>query len=263
MPCPLDFARRIAQSCPMTSRLIESLRSGRPIPWLAALIAGFVAPAAAMAMLAETRFGGGLPDLAGTILAVALMGAGMIAAAAAGRLGPGVGLALVCATALLLGALGLGLSLPAHPLATGLAFAIASISFAARGALFARSARDKGWWIAAGVIAGEAAVVFTALAQPDALPGWLLALLPAQWASAAIAAALTGTMPEAAIWELFALTATAAATLLVARLWPRRWPYIIMFTMWIGVSVLVLHRPPLTMWAPQDTSSQGEAPQTR
>jgi hypothetical protein len=72
------------------------------------------------------------------------------------------------------------------------------------------------------------------------LPDWLLALLPAQWASAAIQTALAGTGLRAAIPELLALTGTAMATLLVTRLWPRRWPYLIMFTAWLGLSALVL-----------------------
>ena len=121
----------------------------------------------------------------------------------------------------------------------GLALIIASTSFAARGTLFARSAAQKGWWIAVAVVAGEAAVVATAAAMPGALPGWLLALLPAQWASMAIRSALIGPGTPAAIVALFALGGTAAATLLVARLWPKRWPYLIMFTTWLGFSALV------------------------
>jgi hypothetical protein len=75
--------------------------------------------------------------------------------------------------------------------------------------------------------------------MPGALPGWLLALLPAQWASMAIRSALIGPGTPAAIAALFALGGTAAATLLVARLWPKRWPYLIMFTTWLGFSALV------------------------
>jgi hypothetical protein len=37
--------------------------------------------------------------------------------------------------------------------------------------------------------------------------------------------------------------AASAVTLLVARLWPRRWPYGLMFTAWLGLSALVWHRP--------------------
>lgn len=239
------------------------LRNGRKIPWLAALFAGVAAPVAAMVWLANLGFGGSLMNFAGTILAVALMGAGMIAGAAAGRIEAGVGLALLCGTGLLLFGQSQGLPYPLHPLATGLAVTVASISFAARGALFARSAGDKGWWIAAAVIAGEAAVVFTALARPDALPGWLLALLPAQWASAAIQSALNGPGYNAVIWELIALTGTAAATMLVAALWPRRWPYIIMFTTWIALSALVWHRPALPTMMADAPSPGSEAPVRR
>jgi hypothetical protein len=137
----------------------------------------------------------------------------------------------------------LGMPTLPHPLSIGLAVIVASISFAARGALFARTASDKGWLIAVSVVAGEAAVLFTASALPGALPDWLLVLLPAQWASVAIQTALTGTGTRAASSALFALAGTAAATLLVAWLWPRRWPYLLMFTAWLGLSALVWHQP--------------------
>jgi hypothetical protein len=176
---------------------------------------------------------------AGPILAVGLMGAGMISAAIAGRLWIGIALALLTGAGLVWLAFALGMPPVTHPVAIGLAVIIASTSFAARGTLFARSAADKGWWIAVAVVAGEAAVVATAAAMPDALPGWLLALLPAQWASMAIQSALTGPGTPTAIAGLFALGGTAAATLLVAHLWPRRWPYLIMFTTWLGFSALV------------------------
>jgi hypothetical protein len=130
-----------------------------------------------------------------------------------------------------------------HPFSTGLAVVIASISFAARGALFARSASEKGWWIAVFVVAGEAAMLLTASALPGTLPDWLLVLLPAQWASVAIQTALTGTGTRAASSALLALAGTAGVTLLVARLWPRRWPYLLMFSAWLGLSALVWHRP--------------------
>jgi hypothetical protein len=120
---------------------------------------------------------------------------------------------------------------------------IASFSFAARGKLFARSAGNRGWWIAVFVVAGEAAILITAATKPGALPAWLLVLLPAQWASTAIQTALTGTGTRAAAAPLIALAGTAAATLLVARLWPRRWPYLIMFSTWLALSALVWVRP--------------------
>lgn len=183
--------------------------------------------------------------LPGPVAAITLMSVGMIAGAATGRLWIGVGLALLSGGALVLFASVLGMPPLPHPLAAALAMIIASFSFAARGALFARSAADKGWWVAVAVVAGEAAVLFTAAASPGALPGWLLALLPAQWASTAIQTALTGT--SAAVWELLALAGTAAATLLVAKLWPRRWPYLIMCGTWLGLSALVWNGPALPM----------------
>ncbi|WP_255548114.1 hypothetical protein [Erythrobacter ani] len=166
----------------------------------------------------------------------------MIAAAATGRFAIGVFLALATVVALLLLAQTVGLPQLPNLLTFGLAVFVASISFAARGALFAKSTPGKGWWIAVFVVAGEAAIVLTALAQPDALPDWLLALLPAQWANMAIQAAFTGIGMFAAWAALLALGGTGAATLLVARLWPSRWPYLVMFTTWLGMSALVYYQ---------------------
>ncbi|MEM7665922.1 MAG: hypothetical protein AAF250_08695 [Pseudomonadota bacterium] len=206
-------------------------------------LAGIVAPASAMLVLANTPAPTPLATAGGPILAIGLMGTGMIAAAAAGRFWIGVLLALVTGAGLMLFARAFGMPSLPHPLSTGLAVFIASVSSAARGTLFARSALGKGWWIAVFVVVGEAAVVLTAWAQPGALPNWLLALLPAQWANMAIQTALTGTGTRAASSALIALGGTAAATLLVAWLWPRRWPYVIIFTVWLGLSALVYHRP--------------------
>lgn len=211
------------------------------LAWSSAVLAGVVAPVIALLLLADAT--APLAAVAGPILAVGLMGAGLIAAAAAGRLWIGVVLALLSGAGLILLARGLGILPLLHPIAIVLALVIASISFAARGALFARSAGDKGWLIAVFVVGGEAAMLVTASAMPGALPDWLLVLLPAQWASVAIQTALTGTGTLAASAVLLALAGTAAATLLVARLWPRRWPYLIMFTTWIGLSALVWHWP--------------------
>jgi hypothetical protein len=213
------------------------------LAWLAAALAGIVAPALAMLMLADGSSPAPLALVAAPILSVGLMGAGMIAAAAAGRFWIGVGLALLAGAGLIMLAQVLGMPALPHPLSTGLAVMIASISFAARGTLFARSASDKGWWIAVFVVGGEAAMLVTASALPGALPDWLLVLLPAQWASLAIEAALTGTGTRAASAALIALAGTAAVTLLVARLWPRRWPYLLMFTTWLALSALVWHQP--------------------
>lgn len=200
-------------------------------------------PGLALWLLAGGAGAAPFAAVGGPIFAVGLMGAGMIGAAAAGSLGAGIALGLMAGAGLGLWALALGMPALAHPLATALAMIIASISFAARGALFARSAGDKGWWIAIFVVAGEVAILATALAMPGALPAWLLALLPAQWASMAIQTALGGMGTQAAGAGLFALAGTAAATLLVAFLWPRRWPYAVMFTAWLGCSALVYHWP--------------------
>ena len=216
----------------------------RPIlAWPTVAVAGVAAPTVAMLMLVDAPAPAPLALTGGPILAVGLMGVGMIAAAAAGRLWIGVLLALLTGAGLIALAHTLGMSPLPHPFSTGLAVIIASFSFAARGTLFARSAGEKGWWIAVFVVAGEAAILLTASAMPGALPDWLLVLLPAQWASTAIQTALTGSGTRAASSALFALVGTAAATLLVARLWPRRWPYLVMFTAWLGLSALVWHQP--------------------
>jgi len=211
--------------------------------WLAAGVAGVAAPALAMVLLARTSDAGLLAMAGGPILAIGLMGAGMIGAAAAGRFWIGVMLALLAGAGLMMLAHGLGMAPLPDMISTALALGIASVSFGARGALFARSAADKGWLIAVAVVMGEAAMVLTAAAMPGALPGWLLALLPAQWASAAIQTTLTNNGAGFAVSELIALAGTAAATLLVAFLWPRRWPYLAMFTTWLGLSALVWHFP--------------------
>ncbi|MFZ4688708.1 MAG: hypothetical protein ACOYLS_05690 [Polymorphobacter sp.] len=213
------------------------------LAWLAAALVGVAAPALVMPMILDAPAPAPLALAGGPLLAAGLMGVGMIAAAAAGRLWIGVVLALLSGAGLILLARALGMPTVPHPFSTGLAVIIASFSFAARGTLFARSAGEKGWWIAVFVVAGEAAMLLTASAMPGALPDWLLVLLPAQWTSTAIQTALTGTGTRAASSALFALAGTAAATLLVARLWPRRWPYGVMFSTWLGLSALVWYRP--------------------
>ncbi|KPP92621.1 hypothetical protein [Erythrobacter sp. HL-111] len=223
--------------------------AARPVParpalaWPAAALVGGAVPALAIVLFAQAPAALPLAFLAGPVIAVGLMGAGMIGAAADGRFGVGVLLALAAGAGLVLLAHLFGMAPLAHPLSAGIALAAASLSFAARGALFARSAAQRGWWIALFVIAGEVSIVLAAWAEPDALPDWLLALLPAQWASSAIQAAVTGGGARAAGAPLLALAGTAASTLLVARLWPRRWPYLVMFTAWLALSALVLHRP--------------------
>ena len=202
---------------------------------LTVALAGFAAPAGALVMTRDT-------SAAAPVLAVGMMGAGMIAAAVAGRFAVGIVAAMLAGAGLML--LGWALGMPAlhAPAMLALAAIAASVSFAARGSLFARSAGSRGWWIALAVVAGEAAVLLTAAAMPGAWPVWVLALLPAQWATLALQASLTGTSAVVASAALFALGGTAAATLLVARLWPRRWPYLVMFTTWLVLSALVLQR---------------------
>jgi hypothetical protein len=213
----------------------EDQVADRPrLAWLTVTLAGLVVPAIAL-------FASHDPHGAGAIVAIGMMAAGMIAAAAAGRFAVGVLAALLSGAGLMLLALAFGLPAVRDLAATALAALVASFSFAARGRLFARSAAARGWWIALAVVAGEAAVLITAAAMPGAWPGWVLALLPAQWATLAVTAGLTGTGTGPATAALLALGGTAAATLLVARIWPRRWPYLVMFTTWLSLSALVWH----------------------
>ena len=175
----------------------------------------------------------------GPIFTLGLMGVGIIAAATAGHFWIGVVLALLNAACLIVLALALGMPALPHPLSTALAMVIASGSFAARGALFAKTLSRRGWLMALFVVAGEASVLLLASVFPGALPQWFLALLPAQWASIALQAALTGTGTFAAMPVLIALAGTAATTMLAARLWLHRWPYLLMFSAWLGLSALV------------------------
>ena len=183
--------------------------SGSFVAWLTVALFGVVAPVAAMLMLADASSSASL-----------LNGVCLIVLARA-----------------------LGMAAVLHPISAAFAIVIATLSFAARGALFARSAGDKGWLIAVFVVMGEAAILVTSYTMPDALPDWLLVLLPAQWANIAIQSALSGTGTFAAIPVLLALGGTALSTLLVARLLPRRWPYLIMFTAWLSLSALVWYWP--------------------
>jgi hypothetical protein len=196
-----------------------------------------------LAVLALAGTPGAAAVVGGPVLAAGMMGAGMIGAAASGALRTGIGLGLLAGGAVIGLASLLGLPLSDHLLAAALAALVAALSFAARGALFARSGGQRGWWIALAVVAGEAAMLAVAAVQPGALPDELLVLLPAQWASTALGHALAGGDALAASSELIALAGTAAATLLVAQLWPRRWPYLVMFTTWLALSALVWHYP--------------------
>ena len=206
------------------------------LPWTIAVLTGAAAPALALLALARAEPGPPLSAAVAPLLAVALMASGMIGAAAGGRARNGMALALACGLGLSLLAMALGLVVFPQTALLALPIIAASLSFAARGTLFARSGGRRGWWIALAVLAGEGAMLALALARPGDVPGVLLALLPAQWASMAIGAAIDGTAHPAA---LLALTGTAATTLLVAHLWPARWPYLLMFSAWLGFAALV------------------------
>jgi hypothetical protein len=211
--------------------------------WICAGLTAVVAPIATVIYFSLTPDPPPWTLVGGPILAVALMGAGIIGAAAAGRFATGVLLSLIGAGTVIAVASVLVSTALINPLALVIAALVASISFAARGALFARSMEARGWWMALAVVAGEGAIVVTALADPAALPRWLLVLLPAQWATIAVQNALAGAGAFAASSALIALGGTAAATMLVTALWPRRWTYVIMFTVWLSLSALVYHRP--------------------
>lgn len=221
---------------------MKNLTSAKPLnrttpAWLTVVLAGVVLPI--LILLALSISSSPIAVAGGPIFTLGLMGVGIIAAATAGSFWTGVSLALLTGAGLILLALALGMPALPHPFALGLAMAIASGSFAARGALFSQTMSDKGWLMALFVVAGEASVLLIVSMLPGALPAWFLALLPAQWASIAIQSALTGTGALAALPVLIALAGTAATTLLAARLWFRPWPYPLMFLTWLGLSALV------------------------
>ena len=203
-----------------------------PAGLAAAGIAGIALPAAGVVWLTSAP--------PAPMLALGMMGAGMIGAAALDRLRAGVVLALAALVVLIGVASVTGLRVSAaHLPALACVAAVGAVSFAVRGTLFARSAAPRGWWAALAVVAGEAAVLATAALRPDALPSPVLALLPTQWASTALAAAMA--RGAVAVPQLIALAGTAAATGLVIAQWPRRWTYGVMFSVWIGLSALVWH----------------------
>jgi len=207
------------------------------LAWCTTALAGVAVPVLFMLVLLVVS--SPLALASGPIFTLGLMGVGIIAAATAGHFWIGGVLALLNAACLLALALTLGMPALAQPMSTALAMVIASGSFAARGALFAKTLSSRGWLMASFVVAGEASVLLLASVFPGALPEWFLALLPAQWASVAIQTALTGAGTFAALSVLIALAGTAATTLLAARLWLYRWPYLLMFTAWLGLSALV------------------------
>lgn len=214
-----------------------------PMAWAALVLGGLAAPALGLLLFSGGAAGMPAAGWSAPLLAVGMMACAMIGGALAASFARGIALGMLAGSGLLIAATALGMASPAQLAAIGLAFAAASISFAARGALFARSAGMWGPWVALFVVSGEVAILATALALPEALPAWLLALLPAQWASTAIDTALAQGGALAALAPLIALVGTAGATLLVRVLLPRRWPYAIMFTTWLACSALVWHWP--------------------
>ena len=215
--------------------------AGTWLAWVCVALAGFIAPVTAILVYANAPTLAPQPLVFGSILAVGLMATAMISAAATGRFWVGIFLALLGSAGLISLASMVEIVTVGRPIAAALAVAFACASFAARGALFACSASAKGWWIAVFVVAGEAAVVVTAAIDPSLWPDWVLALLPAQWATMAIRAALIGA--PAASSALIALAVTALASGLVVQLWPSRWPYLIMFSAWLACAALVYHQP--------------------
>ncbi len=196
-----------------------------------------------LALLVNRDNASALLESAGPVFTLGLMGVGILAAANTGQFRSGVTLALLNVVCLTLLALALGLPAPPQPLATAFVMIIASGSFAARGALFAKTLARRAWLMGLFVVAGEASVLLIAALLPDALPTWFLALLPAQWASVAIQTTLTGAGQFSAAAALIALGGTAMSTMVAAKLWYRPWPYPLMFTTWLGLSTLVYFWP--------------------
>lgn len=215
--------------------------------WFAMALTGVAVPILTLLVLSSTA--SSLAVASGPVFTLGLMGVGIIGAAIVGPFRVGVLMALVNAAGLVVLALALGMPALSHPSSLILAMTIASASFAARGALFAKTLSRRGWLMALFVVAGEASVLLIVSAFPGLLPEWFLALLPAQWASIALQTALTGTGTYAALPVLIALGGTAVTTLLAARLWLHRWPYLLMFTAWLGLSALVY------FWSPAVTPS--------
>ena len=205
--------------------------------WTATGLLGIAAPVCMLLVLAADT--ASITLASGPIFTLGLMGVGIMGTAITGHFWTGTLMALMTMACLMLLAMVLGMPLPSGPIATALAAGIASCSFAARGALFAVSLLSKGWLMALFVVTGEASILLTAAVLPGVLPDWLLALLPAQWSSLAIQASLTGEKTLVTNGALYALAGTAVTTLFTAQLWPRRWPYLIMFTSWLGFSALV------------------------
>lgn len=215
----------------------NSLQTWPAIAWCTTALAGVAVPV--LILLVLWAGSSTLALASGPIFTLGLMGVGIISAATAGSFWTGVMLALLNTGCLVVLAIALGMPALRDPVSTGLVMVIASGSFAARGALFSKTLSRRGWLMALFVVAGEASVLLIASILPGFLPYWFLALLPAQWASIAIQTAVSGAGAFAAMPVLLALAGTAATTLLAARLWLQRWPYLLMFTAWLGLSALV------------------------
>jgi len=219
-----------------------SKAKARSLPaWGTTVVSGCVVPVGILIALSAAS--ASLVATTGAVFTLGLMGVGIIGAATMGHFGLGVLLALLNVACLIALASALGMPAPLHPLSMALAMIIASFSFTARGALFSKTMGHRGWLMALFVVAGEASVLVIAYAAPGALPDWFLALLPAQWANLGIQSALTGSGTLAALPVLIALGGTATTTLLAARLWLQRWPYLLMFSAWLGLSALVYFSP--------------------
>ncbi|MXO72826.1 hypothetical protein GRI99_14430 [Altererythrobacter buctensis] len=207
-------------------------------------MAGIAVPAVALLLQVDAPAPAPLALVGGPILAVGLMGTAMIAAAIGGRLWAGALLALLTGVGLIYLAKALGMPPLPHPFSTGLAVIVTSFGFAAMGKFLARVSSARAWMTAAGLTAGQALVLLIAAAAPGLFPDWLLALVPAQWASVSIQTALTGTGTRAASSALITLSGSAVVLLLAA--WLRRrpgWCVPVLLAAWIALAALVWTRP--------------------
>ncbi|MFC3097494.1 hypothetical protein [Alteraurantiacibacter palmitatis] len=211
--------------------------------WLSFILAAIFAPGLVMLLVANAPAPVPVALVGGPILAVALLGAGVLAAAVSRRFWIGFALALLAGVGLIQFARALGMPPLPHPFSTGMAVIVSSFGFAAMGALLGRAAPATGWRTAAFAIAAMAAILAIAAAWPGTLPDVLLALVPAHWASVAIQTALTGTGTRLASSALFALGGTGAAALLARWLWSRKWPLWLVVAAWLALSALVWQRP--------------------
>ncbi|MEE4201500.1 MAG: hypothetical protein V2I30_12415 [Erythrobacter sp.] len=226
-----DKSFRLCQTVSMQFREEAGQRAAPRSVWCFAALLGVAAPTAVLLAI-----GGGA---AAPTIALGLMTAAMIGAAISGSLRTGTLLGIANGVWLATLSVAFDIVPIGNILLSAFAALVASLSFAARGALFARSSGRRGWLIAFAVALGEAAILISAASDPGLWPHWLLVLLPAQWASLAFEDALAGTGLVSAAAPLAALAVTALATLFVRQLWPRRWTYLIMFTTWLAMAALV------------------------